>query len=666
MILETRVLGVLPGRASARALAGELDLDLSAVAGQLAVRLERIPPEYGQALARLGPPGGLDLDDLRVVSALVLALQSAEAAQAASLLQGAGGEPSALPADLDRYGPPLAWLADMDEHLDRSIEECVAWMTRGSSLPVSGQLPSLRAEALQLVKQGLENLRSGFEEDAFARFERALERDNTCYLAHAELARMCAARRDDGRAEEHHLRAVSYARASGALEAGLGLRFSRFLERRGRVAEAAAQIENALQQKGLIDDWEARWRFHLAELLADPSPARALDILGGMLQGDGVSSVPVMGSVALHALQPGITRLLVGLAVGRRREGLAALATAAGWRRALATLSESQPPRVAPGLALDGVLVMLQPLEELPSSITDLESAGDELRDQAESSLRARVAGIACRIEGIASQARRDWRAMWPERPPDPPSAGADPPPARRRFGLLTLGAFAWTALWAVFAVVKGAVYYTSATAGREAYLTFIGLVALVLFSGCCAAVWAYIDLLAWRAVQREAQRAARAKADQEARRQDYAALRQTNAERWRSFGARHIEALEVLVHSVRVLAERLGGCAADEDGSAMRVDLAALEGILREPLGMYALFANGPLSPCEGCGGLPMLAGMECTQCGALEPVWLDPEDSHWPRACKRCGDYFAPLGRQRPAVLTCPACGRVTSLEG
>lgn len=130
---------------------------------------------------------------------------------------------------------------------------------------------SRTVEAQQLVRQGWENLRNCYEDDAFERFQRSLEYDNTVYVTHAELGAINEKRGQFEKAEDHLRRAARFATQAGpALAAFASVQLASFLDRRGRHGEALSTLRDGLQA------WRTpAWVFYLAELSAEAGDADA-------------------------------------------------------------------------------------------------------------------------------------------------------------------------------------------------------------------------------------------------------------------------------------------------------------------------------------------------------------------------------------------------------
>ena len=176
-------------------------------------------------------------------------------------------------------------------------------------------LTSRTVEAQQLLRQGWENLKHGYEDEALARFEQSLVHDNTVYVVHASLARLYRKRGDKVRAEDHYVRAWKFSSSVNPDVHVLAcLEYATFLEDEERVADCIQQLRYALE----VTDNPA-WRFHLAELLAKTGqPDQSLAELRRAIEGDDELFAASMTSQRLESLGKALIQLLVDLDETRR------------------------------------------------------------------------------------------------------------------------------------------------------------------------------------------------------------------------------------------------------------------------------------------------------------------------------------------------------------
>lgn len=185
---------------------------------------------------------------------------------------------------------------------------------------------SRTVEAQQLVRQGWDNLRNGYEDDAFERFQRSLEYDNTVYVTHAELGAINEKRGQLPKAEDHFRRAARFAGQAGpAIVAFAAVQLASFLDRRGRYAEALSILRDGLQ------GWRTpAWVFYLAEVAAEAGDSdAALKALREAVDGDVAFFSAAMMSDRLQRVQPKLARTLLDIDAERRAPVLEALRRAA-------------------------------------------------------------------------------------------------------------------------------------------------------------------------------------------------------------------------------------------------------------------------------------------------------------------------------------------------
>ncbi|MGD1085767.1 MAG: hypothetical protein ABSA47_13600 [Verrucomicrobiota bacterium] len=208
---------------------------------------------------------------------------------------------------------------------------------------------SRTAEAQQLIRQGWDNLKGGFDDDAFIRFEKSLEYDNTVYFTHAELARIYEKRGAAEKAEEHHRRAIVFSAAVNEETKGYAsVQYAAFLERQQRLDDCVRQARNAVEAvhedgKSAIPapDGSARnqnnasnkspsssvgWRFYLAEMLVKSGKVESgLEELKTCIQKDVRFFEAAMASASFKTAQPMLSQLLVKLDAEQRAKTISPL-----------------------------------------------------------------------------------------------------------------------------------------------------------------------------------------------------------------------------------------------------------------------------------------------------------------------------------------------------
>ena len=219
---------------------------------------------------------------------------------------------------------------------------------------------SRTAEAQQLIRQGWDNLKGGFDDDAFVRFEKSLEFDNTVYFTHAELARIYESRSVIDKAEAHHRRAIAFAGGLNEETKGYALvQYAAFLERQKRLDDCIKQARTAVAgapetttsaPAGSVDNRKQNsdksssnlvgWRFYLAEMLVKSGDVKSgLAELKICIQQDARFFEAAMASSCFMTAQPALSQFLVSLDAEQRAQAIRPLSQCEAPLKALETLA---------------------------------------------------------------------------------------------------------------------------------------------------------------------------------------------------------------------------------------------------------------------------------------------------------------------------------------
>lgn len=313
--------------ANVRELATTMHCDLGRVAQQIGVQTAQLAEVNVQGFRSIGEKLQQGFGNLEILSGVSIAVQAAGFAVVAKQLGALRGDVRAMHADLARQGEELIGLQRI---ANAGIERLVDFAERQLKTQeriLEVLVSSRTVEAQQLIRQGWENLKNGYEPEAFERFKRSLDFDNTVYVSHAELGRILEGRGDLVAAEDHLNRASRFASGAGPQVEGFALvQLAGFYERHGRIDDAITRMRDALRR----DDMPP-WRFYLCELLTSKgNAAEALQLLRALINADGRFHAVAAGSTALQTLQPKLTALLVELDAQRRGAAIGALAPLAG------------------------------------------------------------------------------------------------------------------------------------------------------------------------------------------------------------------------------------------------------------------------------------------------------------------------------------------------
>jgi tetratricopeptide (TPR) repeat protein len=290
------------------------------------------------------------IGELKAISAASVAIQAAGFALTIGQLVSLRGEVRAMHGELAEQGKQLIGLQKLtNSHLERLSD--FAERTLETQERILETLVTSRTnEATQLIRQGWDNLQGGFDDDAFSRFVKSLEYDNTVYVPHAELAQLYERRQNDSQAEEHHRRAVRFAGNVGPEIKGYAhIQYAAFLERKHRLQECVLQIKEGLacidpasEQQGSAET-EAQWRFYLAEIFTKlEQPEDAFKELRKSIGLDARFFNAAMGSESFQRLQPTLTEFLVQIDSEQREAVITILQEASSPLPAIQVLDETR------------------------------------------------------------------------------------------------------------------------------------------------------------------------------------------------------------------------------------------------------------------------------------------------------------------------------------
>jgi len=663
MIVGTQAAGAGMVSSNIQLLSKQVGLKLKNTASQISAEVAKVASVNKTGFAKLTSVMDTGLDSLSTISGASLAVQAAGFAVTAYQLSALRGDISKLHEDLVQQGQELISLQRVtNSHLETLVDYAGRTL-KTQELILDTLVSSRTVEAQQLIRQGWENLKNDYDEDAFARFLKSLDYDNTVYLAHAELARIYEFRKDDVKAEDHYKRAVSFSTSAGGnLAAFARVKYSGFLERKGRDEEAIKLLESALSQEGLDEAQKNNGRFHLAELLA-PAPAapdRSLGILKELIAKDDVFYLATLGSEKLKALQPRVTQLLLDFANERREKGLKLIETAARYRSACVVMGATEESLWELDKACAQTLedLLLRPYQELPEAISKAEAVLQDFKEKLSAEVDKRVAELQEEHARIAQRARRERRGTWSERIPAPSQPG---PPQEGILKALA-GAFLIICLilfvpLTVFAVKGGIEYYSSSSSGYSDYSKFVMQVVLASVCGTISIVLVFVLIFVGRKAAKGYKKQMVAYEVAKKKYEDSVASIEKN---WEGILGARLQDVAKVKERVGNLGKKLaegnklvpGGT---DFGDAIAQFLAFdahlnLDGSLLE---------TGPVALCRNCHGLLMVSKLRCTQCKARRNVWQDPE---LPVENDQCGNCIA-AGRQGGQLVVeeyqCPACG-------
>ena len=260
-----------------------------------------------------------DIKGIEALSAVSVAVQAAGIALTVGQLIALRGDVRKMHGELAEQGKQLIELQKLaTSHLERLSAFAERTLATQEQI-LETLITSRTSEAKQLIRQGWDNLKGGFDDDAYCRFLKSLEYDNTVYVTHAELARLCEQRKEDAQAEEHHRRAVTFSESAGGEIKGFAhIQSAAFLERHDRLQECISHIRAALDCLATVPDQskavetQSRWRFYLAEISAKSGEAEnAFQALKRSIELDARFFTAAMASESLQHLQPDLSRFLV-------------------------------------------------------------------------------------------------------------------------------------------------------------------------------------------------------------------------------------------------------------------------------------------------------------------------------------------------------------------
>lgn len=246
--------------ANIQAMSSTLHQDSQQLMGVVAEKSGEIMAVNQAGFAQVDTTMRRGFSNLKTLSGVQIAIQAAGFAIVAGQLQG-------VRRDLRHLAAQGEMLVGLQRIANQRLDQLVDIAQRSVEVQeriLDALLTSRTVEAQQLLRQGWDNLKHGYEDEALSRFEQSLHHDNTVYVAHAYLARLYRKRGDRTRAEDHYVRAARFSTGVNTEVHALAcLEYATFLENEDRFADCIAQLRYVLQHSD-----KPTWRFHLAELLA--------------------------------------------------------------------------------------------------------------------------------------------------------------------------------------------------------------------------------------------------------------------------------------------------------------------------------------------------------------------------------------------------------------
>jgi len=360
-----------------------------------------------------------DIKGLEALSAASVAIQAAGFALTVGQLTALRGDVRKMHRGFAEQAKQVIEIQKLaNSHLERLsdfAERTLATQERILEILVT----SRTNEAKQLIHQGWANLKGGFDNDAFSRFIKSLEYDNTVYVTHAELARLCEQQKDDAQAEEHHRRAITFAESAGAeIEGFAHVQYAAFLERHKRFQECISQILVALGCLSAASDQpkqcetHARWRFYLAEIFAkSDADENAFEELRRSIELDARFFTAAMASECLQRLQPSLSQFLVQVDAESRASAVETLQEASTAISAIDVLDAKQAGDLQKTAASYLERLLFAPFEQVRTvhhEIRELKSDANALPEQISSEMLSQIENelrtIAAKIKDMSSR----------------------------------------------------------------------------------------------------------------------------------------------------------------------------------------------------------------------------------------------------------------------
>lgn len=376
LIVGTEATGAGYVGANIKAMSHTLHADNQQLMGEIAEKSDEIMAVNQAGFAQVDSTMRRGFSSLKTLSGVQIAVQAAGFAIVATQLHGMRKDLRHLAAQADQ-------LVRLQRIANQRLDQLVDIAQRSLEVQekiLDALLTSRTVEAQQLLRQGWENLKHGYEGEALARFEQSLQFDNTVFMAHAQLARLYRKRGDKPSAEDHYVRATKFSTSVNAEVHALAcLEYATFLEDEGRFSDCIAQLRYVLQHSD-----KPTWRFHLAELLARTGQAAtSLAELRRAIESDDEMFAASMASQDLtRGLGADLVRLLADLDEARRRVGFAHLA---------ATCVDID--------RLDAVAALESPVA------AGLRRLADGFREDAAATLRAHIGATYAALPGPTSRA---------------------------------------------------------------------------------------------------------------------------------------------------------------------------------------------------------------------------------------------------------------------
>lgn len=402
--------------------AGLLHADLGRVNSTLFAQTEKLAGINSVGFNKLGETMSKGFSSLEALSGASLAVQAAGFALVAKQLHSVNGNIKAMHKDLAEQGRKLI---AVQEAANARLESLVSYASRTLETQeriLATLVSSKTIEAQQFIRQGWDNLLNGYDDDAFARFQKSLDYDNTVYVAHAELGRLFEARKDDAKAEDHFRRATKFAGlASPKLQAFSHVQFAGFLERKARLKDALQEVGAALNAGEVDARTRGGWLLYKAELLATGGDsAGAVSTAREAVGVDDSFFLGAMASDVLAKTQPELTRMLVRLDQDRRAPIVATFQSVGKKLDTLEVLSAEVASAMRSVAAQQFESFLLQPFDALPEAKrqaekleADTDAAIAQMANKIIADVRARRDSVAASFGSGPLPSARALAPFW-------------------------------------------------------------------------------------------------------------------------------------------------------------------------------------------------------------------------------------------------------------
>lgn len=415
LIAGTQAAGSGMVSANIQEVGSMLSADLHGVNSTLIRQTEKLANVSETGFASLGDTIGDGFTSLTALSGASLAVQAVGFATVATQLHGLRGEMSQMREELVAQGQELIVLQETtNAHLESLVAFAATTLETQEKI-LETLVTSKTVEAQQYIRQGWDNLVNGYVEDAFERFQRSLEYDNTVYTAHAEMARIFDQRREDEAAEDHYVRAIRFSEKAGEdLQGFAHVQYAQFLAGRDRLDEAFEEVEKAMGFGGIEDSIRGSWQLFGAEVAALQEDAdRALARVEKAITLNEACFVAAMASDDLQGLQPILTKRLVEIDEQRRASVIDAMKPIVQALQPLDVIDTDLADEYRAESIELFERALLAPFPELFDIEKEVQRHQSKIEEASESLLNSRLDSIQTRL----SEFRDDLTSKQPERP---------------------------------------------------------------------------------------------------------------------------------------------------------------------------------------------------------------------------------------------------------